>query len=212
MDPHDRLVRGDLGEGVGEALVHRLVGLPVGAAVRRVAERVVVQRPQGVVGEALVVVLHLLGGHEHRVQVDAVEDERLGRVVGLAGPADPRAAAGAQQRQQGPHEAARARRPAAVVERVDREPVGGDRRSGGSGSTGAAASDVGVGVDRDRPGSRVVSSGQSRSLMRESSACSRSATRSLDDSMPDRQADQVGRAPRAASRRRRRGSSRRGAR
>ena len=31
VDPHDGLVGRDLGQGVGEALVDRLVGLPVGA-------------------------------------------------------------------------------------------------------------------------------------------------------------------------------------
>ena len=125
VDPHDRPVGGDLGERVGEALVDRLVGLPVAGVVRRVAQGVVVQRPQRVVGEPLVVVLHLVARDEHGMQADAVLDERLGRVVGLARPADPGAVRRPQQRQQRPHEPARARRPASGCP-GHRQPVGGD--------------------------------------------------------------------------------------
>ncbi len=125
VDPHDRPVWCDLGEGVGEALVDALVGVPVLAVVGRVAQGVVVQRPQCVVGEPLVVVLDLVGAHQHGLQVHAVERERLGNVVGLAGPADPCPAARSQQWEQGPHQTAGAGDPA-VRRAGDRQAVGGD--------------------------------------------------------------------------------------
>ena len=102
VDPDDGVVGRDLRQRVGEALVHRLVGRPVGGVVRGVAQGVVVQRPQRVVGEALVVVLHLVGRQVHRVQAHAVQEERLGVVVGLAGPPHPGPAGGPQERQQRP--------------------------------------------------------------------------------------------------------------
>ena len=75
-----------------------------------------------------------------RVQLDAVEHERLGRVVDVAGPADPHAAGVPQHRQQGTHEPAGARRPPVVVAH-HRQPVGGDDDRGrlvGSGNVDAS--------------------------------------------------------------------------
>ena len=50
----------------GESLVDRDVGVPLFARVRRLAKRVVVERPERVVGEALVVELDLLGADRDR--------------------------------------------------------------------------------------------------------------------------------------------------
>ena len=105
VDPDDRPLRGDVRQREREALVDGLIGVPLVAAVGRLAEGVVIERPERVVGEALVVELDLLGGDRHRMKVDAFDGERLGGVVGVAGPPDPRAAALAQHRVQRPDEA-----------------------------------------------------------------------------------------------------------
>ena len=73
----------------GKLFVDALVGVPLQAVVRGFAEGVVVQRPQTIVGEALVVQLDFLGTDLDGMQVDAVDGERVGRVVRIAGPADP---------------------------------------------------------------------------------------------------------------------------
>ena len=111
-------------------------------------------------------------------------DERLGGVVGLAGPADPRAAGGPQQGEQRPHQAARARRP--PVGRA-RRPAGGWRRRRSVG-VGIVRRSSALGRRIGTTASSVVSSvGPTRrrsSRHAPSSACSRSATRSAADSMP----------------------------
>ena len=151
MDPHDRPVGSDLGERVGEALVDGLVGVPVPGVVGRVAQRVVVERPQRVVGEALVVVLHLVARDQHGVQAHAVVGERLGGVVGLAGPADPRAAASPAAAGAAP---ARARRGSASSRRGPR--VTGSRlaatTTGRVGSTCSAGARAGAGQLASVPG------------------------------------------------------------
>ena len=126
VDPDHGSGRGDLGEALGEPLVDGDVGVPLLRLERRLAHRVVVQRPQRVVGEALVVVVVLALRELHRVQLDAVEGERLGVVVDDARPPDPRPAGVAQHRQQGAHESTRARRPRVVCGAHHRQAVGGD--------------------------------------------------------------------------------------
>ena len=100
VHPHGRALGGGLGRPLGEPPVDRGVGVPPLAVELRLGDDVVVERPQGRVGEALVVVLDLRGGHRHRDQVHPVVLERLELVLGLgaARPADPGAVVGAHDR------------------------------------------------------------------------------------------------------------------
>ena len=125
VDPHHRVRRRDLRQRVGEAPVHPHVGLPLPFVVAGLTDRVVVQRPQGVVRETLVVGLDIVGREHHGVQLDAVGLERRGVVVRDTRPPDPRPAALAQEREQRPHETAGAGLPS-VVRARHREAVGGD--------------------------------------------------------------------------------------
>jgi hypothetical protein len=126
VDPDRGVLRGDVRQPDREALVHVDVGVPVGAVEARLADRVVVERPQGVVREALVVAVHLLLGDRHRVQVDAVDVDHLGRTAGGTRPADPAALALLHDRQQCPHEPTGAGGPLTVGRPGDRQSVGGD--------------------------------------------------------------------------------------
>ena len=126
VDPDHRAGRGDLRQAVGEPLVDGDVGVPLLGLERRLAHRVVVQRPQRVVGKALVVVVVLARRQADRVELDAVEGERLGVVVDHAGPAHPGSAGVAQHRQQRADQPARARCPGVVGGAHHRQPVGGD--------------------------------------------------------------------------------------
>ncbi len=95
LHPHRGAGRGGLRGRVGEALVHLHVGVPPLAVVARLRDDVVVQRPQRVVREALVVLGEVLLGEGDGDDRDAVVDEGLHVVVGDARPADPRALVGA---------------------------------------------------------------------------------------------------------------------
>ena len=106
VDPHGGALRGDLGGPVGEALVDREVGVPPLTVELRLGDHVVVDRPQGAVGEALVELLDLLGGQRHRHQLEAVVLERLELGLRPAGPADPDAVVGPHDRLQGADQAA----------------------------------------------------------------------------------------------------------
>ncbi len=75
--------------GVGEALVDAAVRVPPRAVVRGRGDDVVVERPERVVREALVVPLDLVGRERHGHEAHLVGVERLARQVGRAGPADP---------------------------------------------------------------------------------------------------------------------------
>ena len=112
LDPDRGVPAGDLGHHLGESLVDADVGLPPVPVERGRRDHVVVQRPERAVGEALVVVLDLTGGQTHRVQLQAVLDERLDVGVGQPGPADPGAVAAAQHRLEGGDEATGAALPA----------------------------------------------------------------------------------------------------
>ena len=81
LDPHGRALGGDLGRLVGEALVDPDVGLPPLAVELRLGDEVVVERPEGAVGEALVELLDLRGAQRHRDEGQAVLDERLELLV-----------------------------------------------------------------------------------------------------------------------------------
>ena len=77
LHPDGGVLGGDLGGALGEALVDPDVGVPPLAVELRLGHEVVVERPQGAVGEALVELLDLLGGQVDRHQLEAVLDERL---------------------------------------------------------------------------------------------------------------------------------------
>ena len=119
VDPHDR-TRGRDGCGpLGELLVHGDVRAPPLLLELRREDRVVVQRPQGGVGEPVVEAPGVVLGEGDRLQVDRPVAERLDRLGG-SGPADPGGAAAADRRLQRGHEPAGALhpRPAAAVRLV----------------------------------------------------------------------------------------------
>ena len=91
LHPHAGTFGRHLGDGLGEALVDGLVARPPVTVEGGRHDDVVVDRPQRVVGEALVVVAHLVGRQRHGPQVDAVLVEGLRGLAGVTGPADPRA-------------------------------------------------------------------------------------------------------------------------
>jgi hypothetical protein len=89
VHPHGRADVRDPGGRVGEPAVHVDVGLPPVPVVARLRDHVVVQRPQRVVRETLVVVLDLTGVQRDRHHPDALVFERLEFDVGSARPAHP---------------------------------------------------------------------------------------------------------------------------
>jgi hypothetical protein len=97
---------------------------------RRRLDHVVVQRPEGVVGEALVVVRQVVLGEAHRHEAHVVGVEGLEVQVGGAAPAHPRAVGLLHHRFQGGHQttggAGPARVPVVVQRHVHREAVRDD--------------------------------------------------------------------------------------
>ena len=91
LDPHRGALGGHGGGGVGEPAVDGPVGVPPGAVELRRRNDVVIERPQGGVGEALVIQLHLGGAQRHRQQVHVVMVELVQLFVRSAVPAHPRA-------------------------------------------------------------------------------------------------------------------------
>ena len=89
LHPDHRAGLGDLGGGLGEPLVDPLVRLPPAAVVHRLLDGVVVERPQGGVGEALVVVPDVFRGERDGVHPYAVDVGQRGGGPGASGPADP---------------------------------------------------------------------------------------------------------------------------
>ena len=65
--PHRRPRGGGTGGGLGETAVDVDVAVPPLAVVARLDDHIVIQRPQGGVGEALVVVGDVVGAESHRV-------------------------------------------------------------------------------------------------------------------------------------------------
>src|SRR5262249_34883158 len=84
----DRAGFGDLGGGLGEPPIHPLVRLPPAPVVRRVFDRVVVQRPEGGVGVPLVVVAEVLFRERNGAQPQVVAAAR-GAPRPRPGPAAP---------------------------------------------------------------------------------------------------------------------------
>jgi hypothetical protein len=82
VDPHGRALCGLVRGRLREAPVHLLVRVPPLAVERRGLDDVVVERPEGVVGEALVELLQVVLGQHDRDQLGAVHVERLELEVG----------------------------------------------------------------------------------------------------------------------------------
>ena len=107
---------------VGEPGVDLGVALPPAALEDRLLDRVVQQRPQGPVGEAVVVVAHLRGRQPDRRELDGQRRQAGRRALAAAVPADPGTGAGAHHRLQRRDQATRGELPA-VVGLVHRQPV-----------------------------------------------------------------------------------------
>ena len=142
VHPHGAAGGDDLGDGLGEPAVDVAVGVPPGPVERRRDDDVVVDGPEGVVAEALVVPAHLALGERHRREVHVVLLERLRGVAGLAGPADPGALPAPHDRLHRRDEAARTAPPGRLAvgadDAVHRQAVGGDdqiERRGGRAHT-----------------------------------------------------------------------------
>ena len=130
VHPHGGALGGQRRGLLGEPLVDPDVGVPPLAVELRLGDEVVVERPQGAVGEALVELLDVLGRHRHRRQLEAVALEGLQVGVGAAGPADPHAVVGAHHRLDGGHEPTGGGPPAlgavGQLDPVHRQAVGND--------------------------------------------------------------------------------------
>ncbi|SHV30169.1 Uncharacterised protein [Mycobacteroides abscessus subsp. abscessus] len=105
--------------------------------VLRLDDHIVVQRPQGGVGEALVVFGDFLGGKPDRVQHHVVFGNRLDIRIGHARPADPGTTALAQQRLHRGDQPARTAFPrcgtVGQFYQVDGKPIGDHNEVGGAG-------------------------------------------------------------------------------
>src|SRR5690625_4238393 len=134
LDPHGGALGGGVGGGFGEPGVDLPVGVPPFTVVGGWDHHVVEQRPDGAVGEALVVELHVPGRQGHRVQVDALGVEGLGGRVRDARPGDPGAVVGVEDGLQGGDQPARAGLPlfgpGRVADEIDGEVVGDDDEVG----------------------------------------------------------------------------------
>ncbi|BCB83954.1 hypothetical protein Psuf_012670 [Phytohabitans suffuscus] len=89
LHPHDRAGLRDLRGRLGEALVDPLVRLPPAAVVDGLLDRVVVEGPEGGVGEAFVVLAHVVGAEGHRVHAHPVDGGQARCRTGATGPAHP---------------------------------------------------------------------------------------------------------------------------
>ena len=134
--------RGLTGGRLGEPPVDVRVRLPPGAVELRGRDDVVVERPQGRVGEALVVVLDLGRRQRDADQVHAVVVEGLRRIPGCSHPAHPRALGGAHHRLHRRDEATGADPPLELAARrldlVHGQPVGDHDEGVAAGSRGHA--------------------------------------------------------------------------
>ena len=155
VHPDRGVLGGDLGGLLGEPPVDPDVGVPPLAVELRLGDHVVVERPEGGVGEALVELLDLRAAQRHRHQRQAVVDEGLHVVVAAARPADPGAVVLAHHRLDGGDQAAGGaapvHRPVVVDHPVDGQPVGDDDQVGLAGlgrSGGAHASNLPTRGDR----------------------------------------------------------------
>ncbi len=130
VHPDGGALRRPVGGMGGEPPVDGDVGVPPLAVELRLRHRVVVERPEGGVGEPLVEALDLLGRQGDRVELHAVVVERLQPGLGAARPADPDAVVGPHHRLDRGDQAAGRRPPLRLTvgpgDAVDRQPVGDD--------------------------------------------------------------------------------------
>ena len=119
LHPHRGPFGGLLGGLLGEPLVDLLEGVPPLAVEHRLDHAVVIQRPQGGVGESLVVLLDLLGAERHRVDVVAIMVEGLDDLVRGAVPPDPCTTLALHDRLECRHQTTRGGLPADVSFIVD---------------------------------------------------------------------------------------------
>ena len=142
LHPHRGALGGDLGGGDREASIDPDVRVPPDPAIPRCRDHIVVQRPDRVVREALVVELHLFGAQRHRDEGGPFELEGLELRVRHARPADPRAVRTSHHRFECRDQASRRAAPRGGSHLRPRHgrPAAGSRRR------------------RDQPGSRVSSS------------------------------------------------------
>lgn len=111
VNPDRALRRRGIGGRLGEPSIHGDIGIPPLAVVLRRSDHVVIERPDRVVREALVVLRYLLSAQRDRNQIDAVGLERLQLDVGLTGPAHPGSVDTAHHRFEGGDESAGRRAP-----------------------------------------------------------------------------------------------------
>ena len=130
VHPDGGALRRPVGGVGGEPPVDRDVGVPPLPVELRLRHHVVVERPEGGVGEPLVEALDLLGRQGDRVELHAVVVERLQPALGAARPADPDAVVGPHDRLDRGDQAAGRRPPLRLAvgpgDAVDRQPVGDD--------------------------------------------------------------------------------------
>ena len=128
LHPDRGALLGHRRRAVREALVDLHVRVPPLPAELGRHDHVVVERPQGAVGEPLVVVGDLGLRQRHRDELEAVVLERLDHLVRRPVPPDPGPVVGVHHRLQRGHQAARRRAPGRgavrVLDAVDGEPVG----------------------------------------------------------------------------------------
>ncbi len=108
---------------VREGGVHLPVGIPPGTLESRLLDRVVQQRPEGRVGEAVVVVADLRSGEADRSQLSAEIRQGGRNALRAAVPSHPGAAAARHHRPQRGYQPARRQLPPAVAV-LNRQPVG----------------------------------------------------------------------------------------
>ena len=106
LDPHGGAVVCMAYDGVGEPLVDPAVGVPPGPVELRGSDHVVVQGPQGGVGEALVIQLNIVGAELYRDEIHPAVAERFDRLIRRAVPAHPGAVGLGHHRSQCGHQAA----------------------------------------------------------------------------------------------------------
>ena len=130
LHPHGPALGGDGCRGLREAAVDPQYASHHSRLYRGLGDHVVVQRPDRVVREALVVELDVLGTQRDRNELGALELERLHVEVGLAGPADPRAVGarmtGSSAVTRPPGERRHARSPSGSGDAIDGKPVRDD--------------------------------------------------------------------------------------
>ena len=129
VDPERAVLFGGLDRGLGELLVDPSIGSPPGSTKAGRQQAVVIERPQGAVGEPFVVVGVVGLAERHRPQRHVAEAGRrraVGSIAQAAVPADPDRIAALHHGGHRGDEPAGAQRPAAVAVEAHGEPVGGD--------------------------------------------------------------------------------------